>query len=172
MKSQQHPQAPASHPPKHCRTWAFWHRASVWWRGLGGGQPWAPGDADHSLTVTPCVFHGASSPSLVCKVGGHDLPRKFVLRLKWHPVREGPARPLAHGRLPSSRRDGGLLQPQSSREERGRFLWKQKVERDHPPAAPLIRAQPPVGRGLRALGSGPGTSRAMSPSTPPFCPET
>lgn len=166
MKSQQHPQVPPVTPPKHCRARASWRRAAVWWRAALGSRV-----TPTTLMVTPWVFHGASSRSLVCKVGGYHLPRQFVLRLTQRPVHEVPARPLARAGCPRSRQDGGLLQPRSSREDRSRFLRKQEVERDHPPLAPLIGAQPPVGRGLGAPGSGPGTSRAVSPSSVPLWPE-
>lgn len=112
--------------------------------------------------VTPWVLHGASSLSLDCRVGGYDLPHQSVLRLTRRPVHGVPTWPPARGRRPRSRGDGGPHQPRSSREDRGCFLWKREVERDHPP---------PVGRGLGALGSGPLTARGLSPSTLPLCPE-
>lgn len=76
MKSQQHPQVPPVTPPKHCRARASWRRAAVWWRAALGSRV-----TPTTLMVTPWVFHGASSRSLVCKVGGYHLPRQFVLRL-------------------------------------------------------------------------------------------
>lgn len=70
--------APPSSPPVIPRNTAARGRSGT--GHLCGGAVVEAGSP--GLPVTPWLFRGASSLSLICKVGGYDLPHKFVLRLK------------------------------------------------------------------------------------------
>lgn len=160
MKSQQHPQVPPVTPPKHCRARASWRRAAVWWRAALGSR------VTPTLMVTPWVFHGASSRSLVCKVGGYHLPRQFVLRLTRRPVHEVPARPLARVSVPEAGRtgDSSSLGPPGKTEaaSSGSRRWRGTTRLSHPSSGPSLQ----WGGAWEPRGAGPGRPGLCRP---PVC---